>query len=318
MLKNLYKLKATVIILIAVRFLNTSVFANDIEVKTLCESFRLQRTVNYLCHTKKPRNFENVNILNEVAKYIENSLDTFGINSEEQIYRYDTIDYKNIICRYGNDSLPKIVIGAHYDVCGDQPGADDNASGVAGLIELARILHEKKPDLKYGVEMVFYTLEEPPFFRTEFMGSYIHAKSLSDKKSKVKFMASMEMIGYFSDIKKSQKYPISLLKLFYPSKGNYIALVGKPGMKKPVKKFKKSIKKSGMKVKKLIAPSGLAGVDFSDHLNYWLFGFKAFMITDTAFMRNFNYHEKGDKPETLDYTRMAKVVEGIYYSIVNY
>lgn len=310
--------KATVISLIAVLFLYSTGFCNENEAKTLCNSARLQQSVNYLCSTKKPRNFKNYKILDEVAKYIQTSLDTFGISSEEQIFEYDSTEYRNIICRYGNDSLPKIVIGAHYDVCGDQPGADDNASGVAGLLELAGILSEQKPELKYCIEMVFYTLEEPPFFRTEYMGSYIHAKSLADKKAKVKFMASMEMIGYFSDERGSQKYPVRLLKLFYPSKGNYIAVVGKPGMKKPVKKFKRSIKKSGMKAKKLIAPAKLAGVDFSDHLNYWLFDFKAFMITDTAFMRNFNYHEKEDTPEKLDYVRMGKVVDGIYYSIVNY
>jgi len=310
--------KATVILWVAVLFSAQFCFSAGDKQKQICNSDKLKQTVNYLCNTKKPRNFKNNKILDEVAKYIQNSLDSMGISSEEQAYEYDSTVYRNIICRYGNDSLPKIVIGAHYDVCGDQPGADDNASGVAGLLELAGILYKEKPELKYCVEMVFYTLEEPPFFRTEYMGSYIHAKSLADKKANVKFMASMEMIGYFSDERKSQTYPIGLMKLFYGSKGDFIAIVGKPGMKKPVKKFKRSIKKSGMKAKKLIAPAGLAGVDFSDHLNYWLFDFKAFMITDTAFMRNFNYHEKGDKPEILDYTRMAEVVEGIYYSIVNY
>lgn len=304
----------TVILVVTVVFFA----AGETEVKTLASSEKLKQTVYFLCSTEKPRNFKNKKVLDEVAQYIQQSLDSSGIISWEQKYIYDSTEYKNIICRYGNDSLPKIVIGAHYDVCGDQPGADDNASGVAGLLELARIFQKEKPQLDYCVEMVFYTLEEPPFFRTDYMGSYVHAKSLADAGTKVKFMASIEMIGYFSEEKKSQKYPVKLMRLFYGSKGNFIALIGKPGMKKPVKKFKKRINKHGMKAKKLIAPAGLAGVDFSDHLNYWKFGFKAFMITDTAFMRNFSYHEKTDTPERLNYGYMANVVQGIYYSIIYY
>jgi Zn-dependent M28 family amino/carboxypeptidase len=109
-----------------------------------------------------------------------------------------------------------IVIGAHYDVCQEQEGADDNASGVVGLLELARLLKNEK--LKYKIELVAYTLEEPPFFRTEYMGSFIHAQSLQQAKTDVLGMICLEMIAYFSDKKGSQEYPIGLMSLFYGKK----------------------------------------------------------------------------------------------------
>ena len=123
---------------------------------------------------------------------------------------------KNIICSINTDKKERIVIGAHYDVCGDQDGADDNASGVAGLLELARLLKHEK--LNYRIDFVAYTLEEPPFFGTENMGSSIHAKYISDNKISLKGMISLEMIGYFNDKPHSQKYPLSFLKWFYGNK----------------------------------------------------------------------------------------------------
>ena len=215
--------------------------------------------------------------------------------------------------------LQRLVVGAHYDVYGENPGADDNASGTAGLLELARLLKSQNPDLKYRVDLVAYTLEEPPFFRTEFMGSAVHAKSLFDAGIKVKGMISMDMIGYFSDAPKSQDYPLGLLKLFYPAVGNYIAVVGNLGNVGMVRKVKKEMKKAAaLKVRSINAPASLPGIDFSDHRNYWKYDFDAVMITNTAFYRNKNYHEPTDTPETLNYEKMAEVVKGIYGAVVNY
>ena len=130
-----------------------------------------------------------------------------------------------MICSFGYANKKRIIVGAHYDVCGNQEGADDNASGVVGLLELSRLLKGKS--LNKRIDLVAYTLEEPPYFRTEYMGSYIHAKSLKDEKLDVYGMVSLEMIGFFKDHRKSQTYPLGMISLCYGSKGNYITLVKK-------------------------------------------------------------------------------------------
>lgn len=279
----------------------------------------LEQHVIKLSGVKPARNFKNPASLDSVAFYIETQLVESGYQVQRQYYEVQKKKYCNLICVFGDTSLPRMVIGAHYDVCGDQPGADDNASGVAGLLELARKLKKAATPLTYCVEMVFYTLEEPPFFRTDFMGSYIHAKSLAESKKQVLFMISLEMIGYFDDAKNTQQYPVRLMKLFYPSRGNFIALVAKKGNQHEVKRLKKLFAKQKLiPVEKLIAPAKIQGVDFSDHLNYWRFGFKALMITDSAFLRNNNYHRSGDVPVTLNYHKMAAVVESLLEAVLHY
>lgn len=280
------------------------------------DSLVLKRHVYRLTHTKKARNYSHPEALEEASLYIRTQLDSMGLKWRKQHYYADSVLYHNVVVTYGDTSLPRLVIGAHYDVCMDLPGADDNASGVAGLLELARLLNHEKPGLKNCIEMVFYTLEEPPYFRTEKMGSYIHAADLAQRKVEVSGMISLEMIGFYSEKKGSQNYPVSLMKLFYPSKGNFIAVVGKKGMKRMAKKFKKGIRKNAETGSEmLIAPAKLQGVDFSDHLNYWLFGFKAIMITDSAFLRNKNYHRKTDTYLTLNYGKMSEVVNGIFHTL---
>jgi hypothetical protein len=170
----------------------------------------------------------------------------------------------------------------------------------------------KGVDLPYCVELVAYSLEEPPYFRSENMGSFVHAKGLSYDNRDVYGMISLEMIGYFKDEKRTQEYPIGLFRLFYGNRGNYITLVNKFGKGKFSKRFTKNYKRlKVVKTKKFNGPKALQGVDFSDHLNYWKFGYSARMITDTAFYRNKNYHEQGDVMEILDLSRMAKVIDGV-------
>ena len=166
--------------------------------------------------------------------------------------------------------------------------------------------------------MVAYTLEEPPFFKSNLMGSYIHAKSLKDNKREVIGMIGLEMIGYFTDEDNSQNYPLSPMKFFYPTTGDFIALVGRFSDGRLLKHLKKNMKKTAVKVSVLKAPSFVPGVDFSDHLNYWRMGFNAVMVTDTAFYRNPNYHQTSDTIETLDFDKMSDVVKGLYLSIVNF
>ncbi|MGZ4049469.1 MAG: M28 family peptidase, partial [Bacteroidia bacterium] len=206
----------------------------------------------------------------------------------------------------------------HYDVCDDQPGADDNASGVAGLLEIARLLKEQSSNLIYRVDLVAYTLEEPPNFRTANMGSAVHAKMLHDNHIKVKAMICLEMIGYYSDKKKSQEYPIGLMKLFYPRKANFIAVIGKMGQGKTTREIRNKLNdKSSVRAISLNAPAVVPGIDFSDHLNYWKYGYVAVMITDTSFYRNANYHERSDTLETLNIDKMAEVIKGVFNSIMS-
>ncbi|MEW6087167.1 MAG: M28 family peptidase [bacterium] len=294
--------------------MDNSNIKSDIPVK----KERLYSDVKEITSTKPARNYENIESLNKAAGYIYDQFQKLSGNVEIQKYKAGDKEYKNIICSFGPMDSERIIIGAHYDVCGEQPGADDNASGVAGLLEIARLINELKPDMKNRIDLVAYSLEEPPFFRTEFMGSSVHAKSLVDLKVKVKVMISLEMLGYFSEKPKSQQYPVFFLKWFYPDKANFIAVVGKYGQGKIIKKIKKyMIQGSNIDVQSLSAPSSLPGIDFSDHLNYWRYGYKAVMITDTSFYRNPNYHFTTDTIETLDFDKMTEVVRGVYWAVVN-
>ena len=279
----------------------------------------LESHVKALTKTTNYRNYSNITSLNEAAHYVKTQFELLNLPVQEQSYKVGNETYKNIISYYGPKDGKRIIIGAHYDVCGDQDGADDNASGIAGLIEIAKQFQKYKPTTKYRFEFVAYTLEEPPFFRTEHMGSHVHAKSLHDNNVAVSAMISLEMIGYFSEAPKSQEYPIGILKWFYPTKANYIAVVGKFGSGKLTRKFKKGIKKgSTIPVRSINAPSSITGIDFSDHLNYWKFNYDAIMITDTSFFRNKNYHQTSDTIETLDFDKMSQVVKGVTYTLFNY
>jgi len=161
-----------------------------------------------------------------------------------------------------------------------------------------------------------YTLEEPPFFGTEDMGSAHHAKWLHDQKVRVKCMIALEMIGYFSSAADSQLYPIPALKIFYPNKGNFIAIVGRLGQRKIVRKIKGYMKgATDLPVYSFNAPLIVPGIDFSDHRNYWKYGYEAVMITDTAYYRNQEYHEPGDTAERLNYELMGKAVIQVFEAI---
>lgn len=264
--------------------------------------------------TEQYRTWQHIDQLNQTADYIRSVFSQFSDSVYFQEYSVNGRIYKNVICSFGTENPERIIVGAHYDVCGKQEGADDNASGVAGLLELSRLLKDSR--LKKRIDLVAYTLEEPPFFRTESMGSYVHARSLADTKVAVTGMISMEMIGYFKDEKKTQSYPTSLLSLFYGNRGNYITLVKKFGAGQFARKFCRKYKRSRMiRTRTFTGPPALPGIDFSDHLNYWKFGYSALMITDTAFFRNKNYHESTDTMETLDLKRMALVIEGVWKTL---
>jgi len=277
----------------------------------------LKEQVQRIVATPTPRCFDDTASLNMVAEYISSRFESLGYAPTEQSFIVGGKTYKNICATIGPPRTKRIVIGAHYDVAGFQDGADDNASGVAGMLELARIAKENEKALKKQVEFVAFSLEEPPNFGTESMGSYIHAKSLFDAKVEVEVMICLEMIGYFTDDPKSQQFPVGIMKLFYPTTGNFIAAVGTYGSGNYIRRIKNIFnKKTNLPCFSLIAPKIIPGVDFSDHRNYWKFNYKAFMITDTAFNRNKAYHTEDDTIEKLDFTRMAEVVKGVAFFMV--
>ncbi len=283
--------------------------------QTASDTILIKNHLTSITKTDQFRTYNDLDQLNATADYIKEVFNQYSDSVYIQEYNIGKNVYKNVICSFGTEHEKRIIVGAHYDVCGNQEGADDNASGVVGLLELARMLQGQK--LNQRIDLVAYTLEEPPFFRTEYMGSYIHAKSLAENNVEVAGMIALEMIGYFKNEKKTQSYPLGFLSLFYGNKGNYITLVKKTGAGKFTRKFCKSFKSTKtIKTKKFTGPPSLPGIDFSDHMNYWNFGFKALMITDTAFYRNQNYHQTSDKMETLDLQRMAKVIDGVFQTLI--
>lgn len=278
---------------------------------------RLKAHVLALTGQFHPRDCEHVENLDRAAEYIGNRFLDAGARVEEQPYEARGKTYRNVIGKFGPETGEPVIVGAHYDAVEDTPGADDNASAVAGLIELGFLL--KGTALSAPVWLVAYSLEEPPYFATEYMGSAVHARFLKEDGQKIRVMICLEMIGYFTDAENSQSYPAPGLKLFYPSVGNFIAVVGKLDQRSLTARVKKAMSMaSDLPVHSISSPRALPGIDFSDHRSYWSEGYPAVMITDTAFYRNPNYHTPGDTPETLDYTRMAMVVRGVHQSILDF
>jgi Zn-dependent M28 family amino/carboxypeptidase len=235
----------------------------------------------------------------------------------EQTYVVQGSAYRNVGVLFGN-AQERIVIGAHYDAQGPYPGADDDASGIAVVMQLARVVAAEKPAFlsRVGVELVAYSLEESPRFRGPEMGSARHAQAMVDAGVKVRAMMSLEMLGYYSDAPGSQKFPLPQLRWFYPSIGNGIVLVGKLGQGGIVRATKSAFfGASDLPVFSINAPRFVPGIDFSDHQSYWNRNFPALMVTDSAFYRNDNYHKASDLPETLDYDKMSKVAADVYAAL---
>jgi hypothetical protein len=286
------------------------------KVASKVDTARLEESVTALSTVMVPRDHQHVKNLNSAATYIHSHFAQTSGRLSEQTYSVKATEYRNVILQLGPPTDERIVVGAHYDAYGGFPGADDNASGVAGLMELARLLDGA--DLPLTVELVAYTLEEPPFFRTENMGSAVHARHLSEQGIQVRAMIALEMIGYFSDIPNSQLFPLSILKLFYPTEGNWIGVVGDMGSGGVVRQVKVGMAgATALPVFSINAPPRwVAGIDWSDHLNYRNQGYPGVMITDTAYLRNRNYHTEADTADKLDYERMAMVVQAVYTAVL--
>ena len=282
---------------------------------------QLEKTVRYLTQTVHPRSADNIDNLNRSAEYIKEVFVSSGARVTAQDVPITGGPYKNIVADYGPADGPLIIIGGHYDSVSsyenDQltytPGADDNASGVAGLLELARLLQQQVP--KTGVQLVAYASEEPPFFRSDEMGSAVHAASL---ERPVKLMIALEMIGYYDSTPGSQDYPYPAMSWLYPDRGDFIAVVGRMQDINAVRQVKAALLSSrDLSVYSMNAPGFIPGIDFSDHLNYWQHDIPAIMITDTAFYRNKQYHLPGDIADRLNYQKMAQVVDGVTTLLYN-
>ncbi|HVG14139.1 MAG TPA: M28 family peptidase [Chitinophagaceae bacterium] len=279
---------------------------------------RLHNDVLFLTSLNPPRNYLHKASLEKVCTYIETEFTEAGAKPSRQSWQAGDGTYYNILTSYNPAKEQRLIVGAHYDVCGEQPGADDNASAVAGLLEIVRLIFQQKPELDYRIDFVAYCLEEPPFFGTASMGSYIHAQSLHDSKAKVLGMISLEMIGYFSDQPHSQPFPSPELARLYPSTANFIIVVGIKKYEAFSNKVHKAMaKNAGIDVQLINFPAGESLAGLSDQRNYWKFDYPALMINDTAFIRNPNYHTKGDTIETLDFKKMAEVVDASYNAIIS-
>jgi hypothetical protein len=293
------------------------VTAGKIFLPTEVSPEKLRTDVELLSNHLSPRDYRRPENLDRVAAWVREKFAACQGRVRMQTYDVSGRNYCNVIALFGPETKERIVIGAHYDTCLPYPGADDNASGVAGLVALAELF--SRTELPMQIELVAYTLEEPPFFRSEYMGSAIHARSLKAQGAQVRAMFALEMIGYFSDASGSQSFPNPALRLFYPSQGNFIAVVGNFAQAGLVRRTKRAMRAAGLiPVYSINAPGWLPGVDFSDHLNYWEQGYPAVMITDTSFYRNKNYHTASDTPDQLDYQRMAMVVKSVYAAVLKF
>ncbi|HEX8408596.1 MAG TPA: M28 family peptidase [Thermoanaerobaculia bacterium] len=266
----------------------------------------LRRDVIALC-ANGSRNMFETEQLDAAAKYVEQSLGRV----ERQTFVLEEIQVANLIHEIRGTTRPNeiVVIGAHYDSVETTPGADDNASGTAGLLALARHFANAKP--ARTLRFVAFVNEEPPHFQTQAMGSWRYAKRCRERKENVVAMLSLEMLGYYRDERGSQQYPPPLAAL-YPDTANFIAFAGNIKSRALVKQTVAAFRaRTKFPAEAAVLPELIPQAGWSDQWSFWQFGYPALMVTDTALFRNPHYHGPSDKPDTLDYERMAMVVEGL-------
>ena len=271
----------------------------------------LAADVHYLSETIGERNMRRAGSLEKTADYLHRTLANFGYSTSEQHYRVGDRAVSNLEATL-TGSVPTegtIIVGAHYDSVEGTVGANDNATGVAAVLELARMLRQAK--LRRNVRFVLFVNEEPPYFQTAQMGSMVYAKKLRDEGLTISAMLSVETIGFYSEIPGSQKYP-PVLSIFYPSRGDFIGFVGNTESRDLVRRAVRIFRSDAeFPSEGVAAPSTWPGIGWSDQWSFWQQGYPAIMITDTAAFRYPYYHRIDDTSEKIDYTRMAIVVEGL-------
>jgi Zn-dependent M28 family amino/carboxypeptidase len=267
--------------------------------------------VEMLAGTIGERNVWRYPALLEAADYIEQTLAAVGYRPTDDPLESQGKPVRNVIAELPGHRLPKeiVLVGAHYDTVSGSPGANDNGSGVAALLELARLLRER--EVPRTVRFVAFVNEEAPFFGTDEMGSLTHARAARARGEDVRAMLSLETIGYYSDAPDSQHYPFPL-SYFYPQTANFIGFVGNVGSRRLVHDALASFRRHARFPSEGAAvPASIDGVGWSDHWAFWEAGYEAIMLTDTAFFRYAHYHTGDDTPDKVDYERLARVVAGL-------
>jgi len=256
-------------------------------------------------------------VLNAAAAFIESEFQSIGYEVGSQYYDSHGSKVRNLLVeRKGNEpGKAVIIVGAHYDTVLETPGADDNASGIAGLLEVARLL--KGTSGSRTVRFVAFPHEEPPYFYSSLMGSRKYAGMLKESGENVLVMICLEMLGFAGE-RHEQRYPAPLMQVLgrYPKYGDFIGLVGNLKSLRMMSFVRSAMRKHcSVGVESLTAPGFISPMFLSDHSSFWKHGYPALMVTDTAFLRNPHYHLPSDKPETLNYNFLARVIEGVCATI---
>ncbi|CAN5359983.1 M28 family metallopeptidase [soil metagenome] len=261
----------------------------------------------------EPHNIGHPAALENAARYIERQLTGMGYTVHRQSFPVDGHRVRNIevMITPGVAESRTLVVGAHYDSAYDAPGANDNGSGVAALLEIARHMRPLDGRATMRYRLVFFVNEEPPYFQTHKMGSYVYATHLAQTGERVAGMLALETMGYYSDRPHSQRYPFPL-DMMYPDTGNFIAFAGMTGSRGFVRKTTAAFRATAaFPSVGGSAPGFLQGIDWSDHWSFAQVGVPALMVTDTALFRYRFYHTLNDTPDRVDYDRLARVVTGL-------
>lgn len=272
---------------------------------------QLRRHVEMLAGTIGERNLWRYTALQRAAEYIEAELAASGLTSRRHTYEVSRVPVSNIDATLaGNVKAEEVVvIGAHYDTITGCPGANDNGSGIAAVLELARRFagRARPRTLRFAA----FVNEEPPFFRTGQMGSVVYANAARVRRERIVGMLSLETMGYFSDEPGSQQYPGPVGTL-YPDVGNFIGFVSNLASARFLMKARRAFKRhTSFPLQSAALPEAVPGVGWSDHWSFWQAGYPALMVTDTAPFRYPWYHTAEDTPEKLDYEGLGRVVDGL-------
>ena len=261
-----------------------------------------------------PHNVAHPQALEASALYLERQLTDMGYQVRRQSFDAGGgVRVRNLEVVIGprDPRAPSIVIGGHYDSVGDAPGANDNATGAAAIVELARGLADLRGRSAIRLRLVLFVNEEPPFFKTDRMGSLVYARALKRTREPVAGMLSLETLGFYSDRRESQHYPFPL-GMLYPSTGNFVAFVGTTSSRSWVRRSVGAFRASAaFPSVGGTAPGFIQGIDWSDHWSFGQVGIPAAMVTDTAPFRYPYYHTSQDTPDKVDYARLARVVDGL-------
>jgi Zn-dependent M28 family amino/carboxypeptidase len=261
------------------------------------------------------RNLFRLPALRRAADFVAGEWKAQGYRVAPHIYDVGGLPTANLEIALRGRVRPHeiVLVGAHYDSVLGSPGADDNASGVAALLEMSRLLVDAKP--ARTVRLVAFVNEEPPFFATPRMGSEVYARAARARGDDIRLMVSLETIGYYSEAPGSQHYPPPL-GLLYPDRGNFLAMVSNLKSRRALHRMVGAFRAhSDFPVEWLTAPSLLPGVGWSDQRSFWRRGYPALMVTDTAFYRYPHYHSPQDTAEQLDYEALARVTHGLAWAI---